>query len=48
MIVHPDLAWPEFKVALEYDGQWHDAALSSTAIETGCGGSRPPAGSSFR
>ncbi len=24
VIVHPDLAWPEFKVALEYDGQWHD------------------------
>jgi very-short-patch-repair endonuclease len=23
-VVHPDLAWPEFKVALEYDGQWHD------------------------
>ncbi|HEU4423798.1 MAG TPA: DUF559 domain-containing protein [Pilimelia sp.] len=21
--VHPDLAWPEFKVAVEYDGQWH-------------------------
>jgi hypothetical protein len=20
-----DLAWPEFKVALEYDGRWHDA-----------------------
>jgi very-short-patch-repair endonuclease len=24
VVVHPDLAWPEFKVALEYDGQWHD------------------------
>lgn len=21
--VHPDLAWPEFKVAVEYDGHWH-------------------------
>jgi very-short-patch-repair endonuclease len=21
--VHPDLAWPEFKVAVEYDGLWH-------------------------
>jgi hypothetical protein len=21
--VHPDLAWPEFRVAVEYDGQWH-------------------------
>jgi len=23
--LHPDLAWPEFKVAMEYDGLWHDA-----------------------
>ncbi|MDG4806560.1 DUF559 domain-containing protein [Micromonospora sp. WMMD1120] len=22
-VVHPDLAWPEFRVAVEYDGQWH-------------------------
>lgn len=22
-LLHPDLAWPEFKVAVEYDGQWH-------------------------
>lgn len=24
VVVHPDLAWPEFKVAVEYDGMWHD------------------------
>lgn len=23
LILHPDLAWPQFKVAVEYDGQWH-------------------------
>lgn len=23
-VLHPDLAWPEFKVAVEYDGEWHD------------------------
>ncbi|GIJ28156.1 hypothetical protein Vqi01_33180 [Micromonospora qiuiae] len=22
-ILHPDLAWPDFRVAVEYDGQWH-------------------------
>lgn len=22
-MLHPDLAWPEFKVAVEYDGHWH-------------------------
>ncbi len=22
-ILHPDLAWPEFRVAVEYDGLWH-------------------------
>jgi hypothetical protein len=22
-VYHPDLAWPEFQVALEYDGLWH-------------------------
>lgn len=22
-LLHPDLAWPDFKVAVEYDGQWH-------------------------
>jgi very-short-patch-repair endonuclease len=22
-LVHPDLAWPEFMVAVEYDGHWH-------------------------
>lgn len=21
--LHPDLAWPDYKVAVEYDGQWH-------------------------
>jgi hypothetical protein len=23
LLLHPDLAWPRFKVAVEYDGQWH-------------------------
>jgi hypothetical protein len=23
LLLHPDLAWPEFKVAVEYDGHWH-------------------------
>ncbi|MBM0279398.1 DUF559 domain-containing protein [Micromonospora sp. STR1s_6] len=23
VVLHPDLAWPEFRVAVEYDGQWH-------------------------
>jgi very-short-patch-repair endonuclease len=22
-VLHPDLAWPEFQVAVEYDGHWH-------------------------
>jgi very-short-patch-repair endonuclease len=22
-VLHPDLAWPEFRVAVEYDGHWH-------------------------
>ncbi|MFY1704683.1 endonuclease domain-containing protein [Micromonospora sp. WMMA1923] len=22
-VLHPDLVWPEFQVAVEYDGQWH-------------------------
>jgi very-short-patch-repair endonuclease len=22
--LHPDLAWPEYLVAMEYDGKWHD------------------------
>ncbi|MFF0657312.1 hypothetical protein [Micromonospora tulbaghiae] len=26
LILHPDLAWPEFRVAAEYDGQWHSDA----------------------
>ena len=24
LTLHPDLAWPEFKVAVEYDGVWHE------------------------
>jgi Protein of unknown function (DUF559) len=23
LLLHPDLGWPEFKVAVEYDGEWH-------------------------
>ncbi|GAB3176818.1 hypothetical protein FHX75_121559 [Micromonospora palomenae] len=23
LVLHPDLSWPEFRVAMEYDGQWH-------------------------
>ncbi|WP_433229541.1 hypothetical protein ACQP2H_28755 [Micromonospora sp. CA-248260] len=23
LVLHPDLAWPEFGVAVEYDGHWH-------------------------
>jgi very-short-patch-repair endonuclease len=23
LMLHPDLAWPRFKVAVEYDGHWH-------------------------
>lgn len=23
LVLHPDLAWPSFKVAVEYDGRWH-------------------------
>ncbi|MEU8003186.1 hypothetical protein AB0B66_18665 [Catellatospora sp. NPDC049111] len=23
-VLHPDLAWPEYRVAVEYDGEWHD------------------------
>ncbi|MFC7550215.1 hypothetical protein [Plantactinospora sp. GCM10030261] len=26
VLLHPDLAWPGFRVAIEYDGQWHDDA----------------------
>ena len=25
LVVHPDLAWPEYRVAVEYDGTWHDS-----------------------
>ena len=25
-ILHPDLAWPEYRVGLEYDGRWHGRA----------------------
>jgi very-short-patch-repair endonuclease len=24
VVLRPDLAWPEFQVAVEYDGEWHD------------------------
>ncbi|WP_244298665.1 endonuclease domain-containing protein [Micromonospora cremea] len=23
VVLHPDLAWPEYRVAVEYDGHWH-------------------------
>ncbi|WBB66102.1 hypothetical protein [Micromonospora sp. WMMD812] len=23
LVLHPDLAWPEYRVAVDYDGQWH-------------------------
>jgi hypothetical protein len=23
LVLHPDLAWPEYRVAVEYDGRWH-------------------------
>lgn len=23
LVLHPDLAWPAYRVAVEYDGQWH-------------------------
>ncbi|MEU8421652.1 hypothetical protein AB0C15_12330 [Micromonospora sp. NPDC048835] len=23
LVLHPDLAWPHYRVAVEYDGQWH-------------------------
>lgn len=26
IVLHPDLGWPEFRVAVEYDGQWHASA----------------------
>jgi very-short-patch-repair endonuclease len=26
LILHPELGWPQFKVAVEYDGQWHATA----------------------
>lgn len=25
-VLHPDLAWPEYMVAIEYDGLWHNEA----------------------
>jgi hypothetical protein len=25
MTVYPDITWPEYRIALEYDGRWHDA-----------------------
>jgi very-short-patch-repair endonuclease len=26
LVLHPDLAWEEYRVALEYDGLWHGSA----------------------
>ncbi|MET7819269.1 endonuclease domain-containing protein [Micromonospora zamorensis] len=26
VVLHPDLAWPEYRVAVEYDGRWHSDA----------------------
>ncbi|NJP35691.1 endonuclease domain-containing protein [Micromonospora thermarum] len=26
LVLHPDLAWPEYRVAVEYDGHWHHDA----------------------
>ncbi|MEU8182279.1 hypothetical protein AB0B85_18255 [Micromonospora sp. NPDC049044] len=26
VVLHPDLAWPRYRVAVEYDGQWHSDA----------------------
>lgn len=26
VVLHPDLAWPEYRVAVKYDGQWHSDA----------------------
>lgn len=23
LVLHPDLAWPDFRIAVEYDGRWH-------------------------
>jgi hypothetical protein len=25
LVLHPDLAWPRYRVAVEYDGRWHGA-----------------------
>ena len=29
LVLHPDVAWPEYRVGAEYDGEWHaeDRAL---------------------
>ncbi|GHJ46389.1 hypothetical protein Cs7R123_37310 [Catellatospora sp. TT07R-123] len=24
-LLHPDLSWPRYRVAIEYDGEWHDS-----------------------
>jgi very-short-patch-repair endonuclease len=29
LTLHPDLAWPEYKVAVEYDGKWHEEPAQS-------------------
>jgi hypothetical protein len=26
-VLHPDVAWPEYRVGAEYDGEWHEDAL---------------------
>ncbi|WP_327042104.1 DUF559 domain-containing protein [Micromonospora ureilytica] len=26
VVLHPDLAWPQYRVAVEYDGKWHSDA----------------------
>ena len=26
LVLHPDLAWPQYRVAVEYDGRWHSDA----------------------
>ncbi|MEU4551531.1 endonuclease domain-containing protein [Micromonospora violae] len=26
IVLHPDLAWPRYRVAVEYDGKWHSDA----------------------
>jgi hypothetical protein len=28
LVLHPDVAWPDYKVGAEYDGRWHERALN--------------------